>query len=216
MHSMLEILRHLVVHIYPISAIFHFWPGCFDIKYYCIRYQHIFFDIEDQYSTVTAWVSPSPHARRAADGPETRLAGYKPKRATDQTFSFQCSHDAASPDCAASPRRRRLREGHWKLFIFFARQARARSESALLIQVSGRLRRTSIPRSPIISNFSTSPARNPMLYGCTIYTDPHQLSYPTGSEPDSRSPLAAIWNPVHLDRIRQIGKAQYVLVHTST
>jgi hypothetical protein len=28
--------------------------------------------------------------------------------------------------------------------------------------------------------------------------------------------LALIWNPVHLDRIGQIGTAQYILVHTST
>ncbi len=30
------------------------------------------------------------------------------------------------------------------------------------------------------------------------------------------SELSDIWNPVHLDRIRQIGTARYVLVHTST
>ncbi len=51
--------------------------------------------------------------------PETRLAGYKRKRAIDQTFPFQCSHDAASPDGAASPRRRRPAEagpraGQWE------------------------------------------------------------------------------------------------------
>ncbi len=42
----------------------------------------------------------------AAPRPETRLAGYKRNRAIDRTFSFQCSHDAASPDGAASPPRR--------------------------------------------------------------------------------------------------------------
>jgi hypothetical protein len=88
------------------------------------------------------------------------------KRALDQTFHFKCSHDAASPDGAASPRRRRLRAGQRELFIVFARPAR----SALL--VSGR-RRTSImiSRSPIIS---IRPARDPMLHGCTIYIVPHQ------------------------------------------
>jgi hypothetical protein len=52
---------------------------------------------------------------------------------------------------------------------FFARPA----SSALLI--SGR-RRTSImiSRSPIISIFSLSPAHDPLLYCCTIYTFPHQ------------------------------------------
>ncbi len=75
-----------------------------------------------------------------------------PCRSCNHT-AWDCELDL-SPYCAASPRRRRLREGQWKLFIFFARQARAPSESALLIQVSGRLRRTSISRSPIISNFS--------------------------------------------------------------
>ncbi len=34
-------------------------------------------------------------------------------------FPFQYSHDAASPDGGASPRRRRLRAGQWELFIFF-------------------------------------------------------------------------------------------------
>jgi hypothetical protein len=85
---------------------------------------------------------PKPAGQR----PETLLAGYKRKRAINHTFPFQCSHDAASPDGAASPRRRRLRAGQWELFIFFARPAR----SALLI--SGR-RRTliMISHSPIIS-----------------------------------------------------------------
>jgi hypothetical protein len=58
---------------------------------------------------------------------------------------------------------RRLRARQWEMFVFFACPAR----SALLI--SGR-RRTSISRSPIISTFSTYPARDPILYGCTIYT----------------------------------------------
>ncbi len=84
------------------------------------------------------------------------------------TFPFQCSHDAASPDGAASQLLRRLWAGQWELFIFFARPAR----SALLI--SGR-RRTSISRSQITSTFATSPACDPMLYGCTIYTVPHRL-----------------------------------------
>ncbi len=71
------------------------------------------------------------------------------ERHKTQTFPFQCSHDAASPDGAASPLRRRLRAGQWELFIFFARQA----SSALLI--SGRRRTlTMISRSPIISIFS--------------------------------------------------------------
>jgi hypothetical protein len=42
---------------------------------------------------------------------------------------------------------------------------------------------------------------------------------PSSSWPDSEGLLGShcsIWNPVHLDRIRQIGTAQYVLVHTST
>jgi hypothetical protein len=67
------------------------------------------------------------------------------------------------------PSSRRLRARQWELFVLFARPAR----SALLI--SGR-RRTSISRFPIISTFSTSPARDPMLprYGCTIYTVPNQ------------------------------------------
>ncbi len=89
--------------------------------------------------------------------PETRLAGYKRKRAIDQTFPFQCSHYAASPNGSASPPRRRLRVGQWESFIFFARPAR----SAQLI--SGR-RRTSImiSRSPIISIFSPkSSSRSP-------------------------------------------------------
>jgi hypothetical protein len=63
---------------------------------------------------------PSPEP--AGPCPETRLAGHKPKGAINQTFPFQCSHDAASPDGrrrAASPRRRRLRAGQWELFIFF-------------------------------------------------------------------------------------------------
>jgi hypothetical protein len=44
----------------------------------------------------------------AGPRPETRLAGYKWKRAIDQNFPFQCIHYAASPDGAASPRQRRL------------------------------------------------------------------------------------------------------------
>ncbi len=54
----------------------------------------------------------------AGPRPATRLAGYKRTRAIYQTFPFQCSHDAASPDGAVSPRRRRLRAGQWELFIF--------------------------------------------------------------------------------------------------
>ncbi len=69
-------------------------------------------------STSNSLEFPKP----AGPCPETRLAGYKPKGVI-QTFPFQCSHDAASPDGAASPRRRRLRAGQWELFIFFARPA---------------------------------------------------------------------------------------------
>ncbi len=81
--------------------------------------------------------------------PETRLAGYKPKGAINQTFPspLQCSHDAALPDGAASPRRRRLRAGQWELFIFFARPAR----SALLI--SGKLK--GVIQRPFRSNVAT-------------------------------------------------------------
>jgi hypothetical protein len=99
-------------------------------------------------------LGPPVPGTAAGPRPETQLAGlgYKRKRAIDQPFPFQCSHDAASPDGAASlPRRRRrpgrltgLRAGQWELFVFFARPAR----SALLI--SGR-RKTSITRSPIPS-----------------------------------------------------------------
>ncbi len=53
----------------------------------------------------------------AGPRPETRLAGYKRKRAINRTFPFQCSHDAASPDGAASPRRRRLRAEQWELLM---------------------------------------------------------------------------------------------------
>ena len=55
----------------------------------------------------------------AGPRPETLLAGYKKKRAIDQTFPFQCNHNAASRDGAASPRQRRLRTGQLELFIFF-------------------------------------------------------------------------------------------------
>ncbi len=101
----------------------------------------------------------------AGPRPETRLAGYKPKGVI-HSLRLSPSNVATMLLRLMSPPRR-LKARQWELFVFFARPAR----SALLI--SGR-RRTLISRSPIISTFSTSPARDPMLYGCTIYTVPHQ------------------------------------------
>ncbi len=48
--------------------------------------------------------------------------GHKKNQRNTVTFPLQCSHDAASPDGAASALRRRLRAGQWELFIFFLRE----------------------------------------------------------------------------------------------